>query len=179
MPARDGAETGQYLTEHPDIAKIPYRRRRQMAKVMANSAVITERGSRAGAANSPLIIFADDADPSTRRIDCHDGLLQLPVRCNGTRVFVPAKQKGGIEHKIRRVARRPPQRLFADDTLSARWSASPSRQRSALSRAANAKARAPAVRRRGAEGGSITARGCPTVFDCSDGMTIVREFPAR
>ena len=53
-----GAETGQYLTEHPGIAKVSlHRRRRQRQKVMANSAasslkeVTMELGGK-----SPLII---------------------------------------------------------------------------------------------------------------------------
>ncbi|STT53184.1 betaine aldehyde dehydrogenase [Klebsiella pneumoniae] len=115
-----GAETGQYLTEHPDIAKISFTGGVASGKkVMANSAasslkeVTMELGGK-----SPLII-ADDAD-----LDLAADIAMMAnfyssgqVCTNGTRVFVPAKQKAEFEHKIlERVARIRAGDLFADDT---------------------------------------------------------------
>lgn len=142
-----GAETGQYLTEHPDIAKISFTGGVASGKkVMANSAasslkeVTMELGGK-----SPLII-ADDAD-----LDLAADIAMMAnfyssgqVCTNGTRVFVPAKQKAEFEHKIlERVARIRPGDLFADDTNFGPLVSFPiATTFCAISRAANAKARA-------------------------------------
>ena len=91
-----GAETGQYLTEHPGIAKVSFTGGVASGKkVMANSAasslkeVTMELGGK-----SPLIVF-DDAD-----LDLAADIAMMAnffssgqVCTNGTRVFVPAKFK--------------------------------------------------------------------------------------
>ncbi|CDL59639.1 Betaine aldehyde dehydrogenase [Klebsiella pneumoniae IS39] len=102
------------------------------------------------------------------------------VCTNGTRVFVPAKQKAEFEHKIlERVARIRAGDLFADDTnFGPLVSFPPSRQRSALYRERQTRRRAllcggEALKGDGFDNGAWVA---PTVFtDCSDEMTIVRE----
>lgn len=121
---------------------------------MANSAasslkeVTMELGGK-----SPLII-ADDAD-----LDLAADIAMMAnfyssgqVCTNGTRVFVPAKQKAEFEHKIlERVARIRPGDLFADDTNFGPLVSFPiATTFCAISRAATRR-RAPAVRRRGAE----------------------------
>ncbi len=120
---------------------------------MANSAasslkeVTMELGGK-----SPLII-ADDAD-----LDLAADIAMMAnfyssgqVCTNGTRVFVPAKQKAEFEHKIlERVARIRAGDLFADDTTSARWSASHRDNVLRYIESGKREARA-AVRRRGAE----------------------------
>ena len=98
-----GAETGQYLTEHPGIAKVSFTGGVASGKkVMANSAasslkeVTMELGGK-----SPLIVF-DDAD-----LDLAADIAMMAnffssgqVCTNGTRVFVPAKCKAAFEQKI-------------------------------------------------------------------------------
>ncbi len=151
-----GAETYQYLTEHPDIAKISFTGGVASGKkVMANSAasslkeVTMELGGK-----SPLII-ADDAD-----LDLAADIAMMAnfyssgqVCTNGTRVFVPAKQKAEFEHKIlERVARiRAKRSVCRRHQLRPAGQLPPSRQRSALYRERQTRRRAPAVRRRGAE----------------------------
>jgi betaine-aldehyde dehydrogenase len=101
------------------------------------------------------------------------------VCTNGTRVFVPAKRKAEFEHKIlERVAASAPAICLPMTPTSARWSASPSRQRSALYRerqreGARLLCGGEALKGDGFDNGAWVA---PTVFtDCSDEMTIVRE----
>ena len=98
-----GAETGQFLTEHPDIAKISFTGGVASGKkVMANSAasslkeVTMELGGK-----SPLIIF-DDADPDLAAdIAMMANFFSSGQVCtNGTRVFIPAHMKSAFEQKI-------------------------------------------------------------------------------
>lgn len=104
-----GGEVGQWLTEHPDIAKISFTGGIDTGKkVMANASasslkeVTMELGGK-----SPLIIF-DDAD-----LDLAADIAMMAnfyssgqVCTNGTRVFVPASLKKAFEDKIaQRVAR--------------------------------------------------------------------------
>ena len=178
-----GAETGQYLTEHPDIAKISFTGGVASGKkVMANSAasslkeVTMELGGK-----SPLII-ADDAD-----LDLAADIAMMAnfyssgqVCTNGTRVFVPAKQKAEFEHKIlERVARIRPGDLFADDTNFGPLVSFPHRDNvlryieSGKREGARLLCGGEALKGDGFDNGAWVA---PTVFtDCSDEMTIVRE----
>ncbi|MBS4955027.1 MAG: betaine aldehyde dehydrogenase [Klebsiella pneumoniae] len=178
-----GAETGQYLTEHPDIAKISFTGGVASGKkVMANSAasslkeVTMELGGK-----SPLII-ADDAD-----LDLAADIAMMAnfyssgqVCTNGTRVFVPAKRKAEFEHKIlERVARIRPGDLFADDTNFGPLVSFPHRDNvlryieSGKREGARLLCGGEALKGDGFDNGAWVA---PTVFtDCSDEMTIVRE----
>ena len=178
-----GAETGQYLTEHPDIAKISFTGGVASGKkVMANSAasslkeVTMELGGK-----SPLII-ADDAD-----LDLAADIAMMAnfyssgqVCTNGTRVFVPAKQKAEFEHKIlERVARIRAGDLFADDTNFGPLVSFPHRDNvlryieSGKREGARLLCGGEALKGDGFDNGAWVA---PTVFtDCSDEMTIVRE----
>ena len=178
-----GAKTGQYLTEHPDIAKISFTGGVASGKkVMANSAasslkeVTMELGGK-----SPLII-ADDAD-----LDLAADIAMMAnfyssgqVCTNGTRVFVPAKQKAEFEHKIlERVARIRAGDLFADDTNFGPLVSFPHRDNvlryieSGKREGARLLCGGEALKGDGFDNGAWVA---PTVFtDCSDEMTIVRE----
>ncbi len=159
-----------------------HRRRRQRQKVMANSAasslkeVTMELGGK-----SPLII-ADDAD-----LDLAADIAMMAnfyssgqVCTNGTRVFVPAKQKAEFEHKIlERVARIRPGDLFADDTNFGPLVSFPHRDNvlryieSGKREGARLLCGGEALKGDGFDNGAWVA---PTVFtDCSDEMTIVRE----
>ncbi|MES4769837.1 betaine-aldehyde dehydrogenase [Klebsiella pneumoniae] len=140
-----GAETGQYLTEHPDIAKISFTGGVASGKkVMAN--------------------FYSSGQVCT----------------NGTRVFVPAKQKAEFEHKIlERVARIRAGDLFADDTNFGPLVSFPHRDNvlryieSGKREGARLLCGGEALKGDGFDNGAWVA---PTVFtDCSDEMTIVRE----
>ncbi|MEQ4922152.1 betaine-aldehyde dehydrogenase [Proteus hauseri] len=103
------ADVGQWLTQHPDIAKISFTGGIDTGKkVMANASssslkdVTMELGGK-----SPLIIF-DDAD-----LDVAADIAMMAnfyssgqVCTNGTRVFIPEKLKKAFEAKIvQRVAR--------------------------------------------------------------------------
>jgi betaine-aldehyde dehydrogenase len=114
-----GAETGQYLTEHPDIAKVSFTGGVASGKkVMANSAasslkeVTMELGGK-----SPLII-CDDAD-----LDLAADIAMMAnfyssgqVCTNGTRVFVPARLKAAFERKSSSAWRIRPGDLFDEST---------------------------------------------------------------
>lgn len=178
-----GAETGQYLTEHPGIAKISFTGGVASGKkVMANSAasslkeVTMELGGK-----SPLII-ADDAD-----LDLAADIAMMAnfyssgqVCTNGTRVFVPAKRKAEFEHKIlERVGRIRPGDLFADDTNFGPLVSFPHRDNvlryieSGKREGARLLCGGEALKGDGFDNGAWVA---PTVFtDCNDEMTIVRE----
>ncbi|PVW88281.1 betaine-aldehyde dehydrogenase, partial [Klebsiella pneumoniae] len=102
------------------------------------------------------------------------------VCTNGTRVFVPAKQKAEFEHKIlERVARIRPGDLFADDTNFGPLVSFPHRDNvlryieSGKREGARLLCGGEALKGDGFDNGAWVA---PTVFtDCSDEMTIVRE----
>ncbi len=130
---------------------------------------------------SPLII-ADDAD-----LDLAADIAMMAnfyssgqVCTNGTRVFVPAKQKAEFEHKIlERVARIRPGDLFADDTNFGPLVSFPHRDNvlryieSGKREGARLLCGGEALKGEGFDNGAWVA---PTVFtDCSDEMTIVRE----
>lgn len=130
---------------------------------------------------SPLII-ADDAD-----LDLAADIAMMAnfyssgqVCTNGTRVFVPAKQKAEFEHKIlERVARIRAGDLFADDTNFGPLVSFPHRDNvlryieSGKREGARLLCGGEALKGDGFDNGAWVA---PTVFtDCSDEMTIVRE----
>lgn len=104
-----GGEVGQWLTEHPDIAKVSFTGGIATGKkVMANASasslkeVTMELGGK-----SPLIIF-DDADlGKAADIAMMANFYSSGQVCtNGTRVFVPESLKSQFEDKItERVAR--------------------------------------------------------------------------
>jgi acyl-CoA reductase-like NAD-dependent aldehyde dehydrogenase len=103
---------------------------------------------------SPLIIF-DDAD-----LDLAADIAMMAnffssgqVCTNGTRVFVPAKVKAAFEQKIvERVGRIRAGDLFDERTNLARWSASRTATTCCATSPKAKRRRAPAVRRRRAEG---------------------------
>ncbi len=102
------------------------------------------------------------------------------VYTNGTRVFVPAKQKAEFEHKIlERVGRIRPGDLFADDTNFGPLVSFPHRDNvlryieSGKREGARLLCGGEALKGDGFDNGAWVAL---TVFtDCSDEMTIVRE----
>ena len=178
-----GAETGQYLTEHPGIAKVSFTGGVASGKkVMANAAgsslkeVTMELGGK-----SPLIIF-DDAD-----LDLAADIAMMAnffssgqVCTNGTRVFVPAKFKAAFEQKIvERVGRIRAGDLFDERNNFGPMVSFPHRD-SVLRYIAKGKEEGARVLCGGdvlkGEGFDNGAWVAPTVFtDCSDEMTIVRE----
>ena len=178
-----GAETGQYLTEHPGIAKVSFTGGVASGKkVMANSAasslkeVTMELGGK-----SPLIIF-DDAD-----LDLAADIAMMAnffssgqVCTNGTRVFVPAKFKAAYEQKItERVGRIRAGDLFDEATNFGPMVSFPHRD-SVMRYIAKGKEEGARVLCGGdvlkGEGFDNGAWVAPTVFtDCTDEMTIVRE----
>ncbi|ELX8378895.1 betaine-aldehyde dehydrogenase [Providencia vermicola] len=104
-----GADVGQWLTEHPGIAKISFTGGVATGKkVMANASgstlkdVTMELGGK-----SPLIIFDDaDLDNAADIAMMANFYSSGQVCTNGTRVFVPESLKAQFEEKIQqRVAR--------------------------------------------------------------------------
>lgn len=178
-----GAETGQYLTEHPGIAKVSFTYGVASGKkVMANSAasslkeVTMELGGK-----SPLIVF-DDAD-----LDLAADIAMMAnffssgqVCTNGTRVFVPAKCKAAFEQKIlARVERIRAGDVFDPQTNFGPLVSFPHRD-NVLRYIAKGKEEGARVLCGGdvlkGDGFDNGAWVAPTVFtDCSDDMTIVRE----
>src|SRR5690606_30090839 len=115
-----GAETGQYLTEHPGIAKVSFTGGVASGnKVMANSAasslkeVTMELGVPAA-----LTAFDEAEHYLTASIAMMAIFLSSSKGCtNGTRVFVPAKFKAAFEQKIvERVGRSRAGDLFDEST---------------------------------------------------------------
>lgn len=178
-----GAETGQYLTEHPGIAKVSFTGGVTSGKkVMANAAasslkeVTMELGGK-----SPLIVF-DDAD-----LDLAADIAMMAnffssgqVCTNGTRVFVPAKSKAAFEQKIvERVGRIRAGDLFDESTNFGPMVSFPHRD-SVMRYIAKGKEEGARVLCGGdvlkGDGFDNGAWVAPTVFtDCTDEMTIVRE----
>ncbi len=178
-----GAETGQYLTEHPGIAKVSFTGGVASGKkVMANSAasslkeVTMELGGK-----SPLIVF-DDAD-----LDLAADIAMMAnffssgqVCTNGTRVFIHRSQQARFEAKVlERV-----QRIRLGDPQDENTNFGPlvsfPHMESVLGYIESGKAQ----KARLLCGGERVTDGAfgngayvaPTVFtDCSDDMTIVRE----
>lgn len=104
-----GSEVGQWLTEHPDIAKISFTGGVPTGKkVMSNASssslkeVTMELGGK-----SPLIIFDDaDLDKAADIAMMANFYSSGQVCTNGTRVFIPENLKSAFEAKIaQRVAR--------------------------------------------------------------------------
>ncbi|WP_272691642.1 MULTISPECIES: betaine-aldehyde dehydrogenase [Providencia] len=104
-----GGEVGQWVTEHPDIAKVSFTGGIATGKkVMANASasslkeVTMELGGK-----SPLIIFDDaDLDKAADIAMMANFYSSGQVCTNGTRVFVPESLKSQFEDKItERVAR--------------------------------------------------------------------------
>ena len=178
-----GAETGQYLTEHPGIAKVSFTGGVASGKkVMANSAasslkeVTMELGGK-----SPLIVF-DDAD-----LDLAADIAMMAnffssgqVCTNGTRVFIPAKCKAAFEQKIlARVERIRAGDVFDPQTNFGPLVSFPHRD-NVLRYIAKGKEEGARVLCGGdvlkGDGFDNGAWVAPTVFtDCRDEMTIVRE----
>ncbi|KFC03806.1 betaine aldehyde dehydrogenase [Trabulsiella guamensis ATCC 49490] len=178
-----GAETGQYLTEHPGIAKVSFTGGVASGKkVMANAAasslkeVTMELGGK-----SPLIIF-DDADLNLAAdIAMMANFFSSGQVCtNGTRVFVPASLKAEFESRIlARVKRIRPGDLFDSTTNFGPLVSFPHRDNvlrymdAGRREGATLLCGGDALRGDGFDNGAWVA---PTVFtDCRDDMTIVRE----
>ena len=178
-----GAETGRYLTEHPDIAKVSFTGGVASGKkVMANSAasslkeVTMELGGK-----SPLIV-CDDAD-----LDLAADIAMMAnfyssgqVCTNGTRVFIPARAKAAFEEKIlARVARIRPGDLFDETTNFGPLVSFPHRDNVLRYIESGKQEGARLLCGGGVLQGDAFASGAwvaPTVFsDCHDEMTIVRE----
>ncbi|MBQ0529965.1 betaine-aldehyde dehydrogenase [Providencia rettgeri] len=98
-----GGEVGQWLTEHPDIAKVSFTGgivtgKKVMANASASSLkeVTMELGGK-----SPLIIFDDaDLDKAADIAMMANFYSSGQVCTNGTRVFVPESLKSQFEDKI-------------------------------------------------------------------------------
>ena len=178
-----GAETGQYLTEHPDIAKISFTGGVASGKkVMANAAasslkeVTMELGGK-----SPLIVCEDASLDLAADIAMMANFYSSGQVCtNGTRVFVPARLKAAFEEKIlARVARIRPGDLFAEGTNFGPLVSFPHRDNvlryieTGKQEGARLLCGGEALKGEGFDHGAWVA---PTVFtDCDDQMTIVRE----
>ncbi|HDX9109067.1 TPA: betaine-aldehyde dehydrogenase [Klebsiella michiganensis] len=178
-----GAETGQYLTEHPDIAKISFTGGVASGKkVMANSAasslkeVTMELGGK-----SPLIVCEDANLDLAADIAMMANFYSSGQVCtNGTRVFVPAHLKAAFEEKIlARVARIRPGDPFAESTNFGPLVSFPHRDNVlryiAIGKQEGARLLCGGEVLKG-EGFDRGVWVAPTVFtDCDDQMTIVRE----
>ena len=178
-----GAETGQYLTEHPDIAKISFTGGVASGKkVMANSAdsslkeVTMELGGK-----SPLIVCEDANLDLAADIAMMANFYSSGQVCtNGTRVFIPARLKAAFEEKIlARVARIRPGNPFAESTNFGPLVSFPHRDNVlryiAIGKQEGARLLCGGEVLKG-EGFDRGAWVAPTVFtDCDDQMTIVRE----
>ena len=178
-----GAETGQYLTEHPDIAKISFTGGVASGKkVMANSAasslkeVTMELGGK-----SPLIVCEDANLDLAADIAMMANFYSSGQVCtNGTRIFVPARLKAAFEEKIlARVARIRPGDPFAESTNFGPLVSFPHRDNVlryiAIGKQEGARLLCGGEVLKG-EGFDRGAWVAPTVFtDCDDQMTIVRE----
>lgn len=178
-----GAETGQHLTEHPDIAKISFTGGVASGKkVMANSAasslkeVTMELGGK-----SPLIVCEDANLDLAADIAMMANFYSSGQVCtNGTRVFVPARLKAAFEEKIlARVARIRPGDPFAESTNFGPLVSFPHRDNVlryiAIGKQEGARLLCGGEVLKG-EGFDRGAWVAPTVFtDCDDQMTIVRE----
>lgn len=178
-----GAETGQYLTEHPDIAKISFTGGVASGKkVMANSAasslkeVTMELGGK-----SPLIVCEDANLDLAADIAMMANFYSSGQVCtNGTRVFVPARLKATFEEKIlARVARIRPGDPFAESTNFGPLVSFPHRENvlryieTGKQEGARLLCGGEVLKGEGFDRGAWVA---PTVFtDCDDRMTIVRE----
>lgn len=178
-----GAETGQYLTEHPDIAKISFTGGVASGKkVMANSAasslkeVTMELGGK-----SPLIVCEDANLDLAADIAMMANFYSSGQVCtNGTRVFVPARLKTAFEEKVlARVARIRPGDLFAESTNFGPLVSFPHRENvlryieTGKQEGARLLCGGEVLKGEGFDHGAWVA---PTVFtDCDDQMTIVRE----
>lgn len=178
-----GAETGQYLTEHPDIAKISFTGGVASGKkVMANSAasslkeVTMELGGK-----SPLIVCEDANLDLAADIAMMANFYSSGQVCtNGTRVFVPARLKAAFEEKIlARVARIRPGDPFAESTNFGPLVSFPHRENvlryieTGKQEGARLLCGGEVLKGEGFDRGAWVA---PTVFtDCDDRMTIVRE----
>ncbi|HFK5399306.1 TPA: aldehyde dehydrogenase family protein, partial [Escherichia coli] len=178
-----GAETGQYLTDHPGIAKVSFTGGVASGKkVMANSAasslkeVTMELGGK-----SPLIVF-DDAD-----LDLAADIAMMAnffssgqVCTNGTRVFVPTKCKAAFEQKVlARVERIRAGDVFDPQTNFGPLVSFPHRDNvlryiaKGIEEGARVLCGGDVLKGDSFDNGAWVA---PTVFtDCSDDMTIVRE----
>lgn len=115
-----GGEVGQWLTEHPEIAKVSFTGGIATGKkVMANASasslkeVTMELGGK-----SPLIIFDDaDLDKAADIAMMANFYSSGQVCTNGTRVFIPESLKAQFEAKIiERVARINIGSPIAEDT---------------------------------------------------------------
>ena len=178
-----GAETGQYLTEHPGIAKVSFTGGVASGKkVMANSAasslkeVTMELGGK-----SPLIVCEDANLDLAADIAMMANFYSSGQVCtNGTRVFVPARLKAAFEEKIlARVARIRPGDPFAESTNFGPLVSFPHRDNVlryiAIGKQEGARLLCGGEVLKG-EGFDRGAWVAPTVFtDCDDQMTIVRE----
>ena len=178
-----GAETGQYLTEHPDIAKISFTGGVASGKkVMANAAasslkeVTMELGGK-----SPLIVCEDANLDLAADIAMMANFYSSGQVCtNGTRVFIPARLKAAFEEKIlARVARIRPGDPFAESTNFGPLVSFPHRDNVlryiAIGKQEGARLLCGGEVLKG-EGFDRGAWVAPTVFtDCDDQMTIVRE----
>lgn len=178
-----GAETGQYLTEHPDIAKISFTGGVASGKkVMANSAasslkeVTMELGGK-----SPLIVCEDANLDLAADIAMMANFYSSGQVCtNGTRVFVPGRLKAAFEEKVlARVARIRPGALFAESTNFGPLVSFPHRENvlryieTGKQEGARLLCGGEVLKGEGFDHGAWVA---PTVFtDCDDQMTIVRE----
>lgn len=178
-----GAETGQYLTEHPDIAKISFTGGAASGKkVMANSAasslkeVTMELGGK-----SPLIVCEDANLDLAADIAMMANFYSSGQVCtNGTRVFVPARLKAAFEEKVlARVERIRPGDLFAESTNFGPLVSFPHRENvlryieTGKQEGARLLCGGEVLKGKGFDHGAWVA---PTIFtDCDDQMTIVRE----
>lgn len=97
-----GAQVGQWLTEHPNIAKVSFTGVVTGKKVMASASasslkdVTMELGGK-----SPLIIFEDaDLDKAADIAMMANFYSSGQVCTNGTRVFIPDALKSRFEQKI-------------------------------------------------------------------------------
>lgn len=178
-----GAEVGQALTEHPDIAKISFTGGVPTGKtVMANAAraslkeVTMELGGK-----SALIIFDDaDLDMAADVAMMANFYSSGQVCTNGTRVFVPEALKAAFEAKVlERVERIRAGDLFAEETNFGPMVSFAHRD-NVLRYIEKGKGEGAIVLCGGGPmEGEAFAKGAwvaPTVFtDCHDDMTIVQE----
>lgn len=176
-------EVGEWLTHHPQIAKVSFTGEVGTGKkVMAAAATSLKEVTMELGGKSPLIIFDDaDLEDAVSAAMLGNFYTQGEICTNGTRVFV---QQGIRDAFMERLLERTRNNIVAGDPMDPRVNfgalISARHQRLVLdyiekgkTEGATLAAGGEALKPAGAEGGYFVA---PTIFtDCRDDMTIVRE----
>ncbi|ASP39408.1 betaine-aldehyde dehydrogenase [Bacterioplanes sanyensis] len=177
------AEVGQWLTHHPDIAKVSFTGEVGTGKkVMQAAASTLKEVTMELGGKSPLIVFDDaDVDDAVSAAMLGNFYTQGEICTNGTRVFVHEQIK---DEFLKRLKQRTEDNIIAGDPMD------PEVNFGALISAKHHRLVLDYIAKGKEEGATVLTGGNalqpdsasqgyfvePTVFvDCDDDMTIVRE----